>query len=65
MRLLPLMGVILKKNLKYTPACGIKKTGRTANLDENLIRGFMPELYLEGSFVYLLVKNGIWLHRNM
>ena len=25
----------------------IKKTGRTVNLDENLIRGFMPELYLE------------------
>ena len=25
----------------------IKKTGRTVNLDENMIRGFMPELYLE------------------
>ena len=27
----------------------IKKTGRTDNIDENLIRGFMPELYLENT----------------
>ena len=27
----------------------IKKTGRTDNLDEDLIRGFMPELYLENT----------------
>ncbi|MBR2671833.1 MAG: ATP-binding protein [Oscillospiraceae bacterium] len=27
----------------------IKKTGRTDTLDENLIRGFMPELYLENT----------------
>ena len=27
----------------------IKETGRTDNLDENLIRGFMPELYLENT----------------
>lgn len=27
----------------------IKKTGRIENLDENLIRGFMPELYLENT----------------
>ena len=27
----------------------IKKTGRTDNLDESLIRGFMPELYLENT----------------